>query len=73
MALTYDEAVAVQRRHEARIMALPGVNGVGVKQTASGPVLEVTVAPGGDLPSALAAAELDGVPLKVVRGRYTLQ
>ncbi|GEL98170.1 hypothetical protein [Cellulomonas terrae] len=73
MALTYDEAVAVQRQHEARLIELDGVNAVGVKQTDSGLVLEVTVSPDVDLPSELDAAELDGLPLKVVRGGYTLQ
>jgi hypothetical protein len=73
MALTYDEALAVQRRHEARLMGLPGVNAVGVKQAAPGLVLEVTVSPDAALPEELDADELDGLPLKVVRGRYTLQ
>jgi hypothetical protein len=73
MALTYDEAVAVQREHEARLIELDGVNAVGVKQTDSGLVLEVTVSPDADLPAELDADELDGLPLKVVRGGYTLQ
>jgi len=73
MALTYDEAVAVQRRHEARLMALPGVNAVGVKQKTSGLVLEVTVSPDADVPAELDPAEIDGLPLVVVRGGYTLQ
>ena len=73
MALTYDEAVAVQREHEARLIHLTGVNAVGVKQTDAGLVLEVTVAPEADLPDELDADELDGLPLKVVRGGYTLQ
>ena len=73
MALTYDEAVAVQRAHESRLLALDGVNAVGVRQTASGLVLEVTVAPDVELPAELRAAELGGLPLKVVRGRFTLQ
>ncbi|UJP40607.1 hypothetical protein [Cellulomonas palmilytica] len=72
MALTYDEAVAIQRRHEARLMALPGVNAVGVKQTSTGPVLEVTVAPDVDLAAELTVDEVGGVPLTVVRGRFTL-
>ena len=73
MALTYDEAVAVQREHEAQLIQLTGVNAVGVKQTDAGLVLEVTVAPEADLPAELDADELDGLPLKVVRGGYTLQ
>lgn len=73
MALTYDEAVVVQRQHEARLIELDGVNAVGVKQTDSGLVLEVTVSPDADLPDELDVAELDGLPLKVVRGGYTLQ
>jgi len=73
MALTYDEAVAVQRQHEARLIDLAGVNAVGVKQTDSGLVLEVTVSPDAAIPPELDATELDGLPLKVVRGDYTLQ
>ena len=73
MALTYDEAVAIQRQHEGRLLALDGVSAVGVKQTASGLVLEVTLAPEVDLPSELDTADLDGLPLKGVRGRFTLQ
>ncbi|WP_315092963.1 hypothetical protein [uncultured Cellulomonas sp.] len=73
MALTYDEAVAVQRAHEGHLMGLAGVNAVGVKQIDSGLVLEVTVSPDAALPAELDAAEVDGLPLKVVRGDYTLQ
>lgn len=73
MALTYDEAVAVQREHEARLIELDGVNAVGVKQTDAGLVLEVTVSPDADLPPELDTDELDGLPLKIVRGGFTLQ
>lgn len=73
MALTYDEAVAVQRQHEARLIGLAGVNAVGVKQSDSGLVLEVTVSAEAELPAELDVPELDGLPLKVVRGGYTLQ
>jgi hypothetical protein len=36
-------------------------------------VLEVTLDPDAALPQELDASEIDGVPLRVVRGRYTLQ
>lgn len=73
MALTYDEAVAVQREHQTRLLGLAGVTAVGVKQTGSGLVLEVTVAPDAELPVELDVAELEGLPVTVVRGGYTLQ
>lgn len=73
MAMTYNDAVAVQRRHEARILGLPGVTGVGVKLRDGRPVLEVTVDPDHDVPPDLRGAELDGVPLVVEKRRYELQ
>lgn len=71
--MTYDEAVAVQRTHERRLLGLDGVNAVGVKQSESGPVLEVTVDPERPLPAELGVDELDGLPVRIARGRYTLQ
>jgi hypothetical protein len=74
MAKTYEEALAVQRANEDRLMGLDGVNAVGVKRAEDGThVLEVTLDPDADLPAELDHDEVDGVPLKVVRGRYTLQ
>lgn len=70
---TYDQALAVQRRHEERILRLPGVTGVGVKLRAGQPVLEVTVDPAREVPAELNAAELDGVPLVLERRRYEPQ
>jgi hypothetical protein len=70
---TYDQALAVQRRHEDRILRLPGVTGVGVKLREGQPVLEVTVDPAQEVPAELRAAELDGIPLVVERRRYEPQ
>jgi hypothetical protein len=70
---TYDQALAVQRRHEERILRLPGVTGVGVKLRAGEPVLEVTVDPARAVPPELNVAELDGVPLVLERRRYEPQ
>lgn len=70
---TYDQALAVQRRHEDRILRLPGITGVGVKLRGSQPVLEVTVDPAHEVPAELRTAELDGVPLVVERRRYEPQ
>ena len=70
---TYDQALAVQRRHEDRILRLPGITGVGVKLRAGEPVLEVTVDPAREVPNELRVAELDGVPLVVERRRYEPQ
>lgn len=74
MTLSHDEAVAVQRRHEARIMGLPGVTGIGVKLVDGALVLEVSVAPGHRVPSELAGHDtIDGVPLVVVERTYDPQ
>jgi hypothetical protein len=70
---TYDEALAVQRRHEDRILKLPGVTGIGVKLRDGQPVLEVSVDPAHEVPAGLTAADLDGVPLVVQRRRYEPQ
>jgi hypothetical protein len=73
MTMTYDQAVAVQRRHEDRILRLPGVSGVGVKLRDGKPVLEVTVDPALEVPADLTVGELDGLPLVVQRHRYEPQ
>jgi len=70
---TYDQALEVQRRHEDRILRLPGITGVGVKLREGELVLEVTVDPAHDVPAELKLAELDGVPLVVERRRYEPQ
>jgi len=73
MAMSYEDAVAVQRRHEGRLLNLPGVNAVGVKVRDDRPVLEVSLDPETDLPEELNVSELDGLPLRVERQRYELQ
>jgi|GEM_PF-4630389 hypothetical protein len=70
MELTQDAALAVQRRHESRIMQLPGVTGIGVKLRAGRLVLEVTVDPDADIPAELTGDDVDGLPLVVDRRRY---
>ncbi|HEV8651807.1 MAG TPA: hypothetical protein VG276_21020 [Actinomycetes bacterium] len=70
--MTYDDAVAVQRRHESQILGLPGVTGVGVKLRDGRPVLEVTVDPERDVPVELQLDELDGLPVVVEKRRYEL-
>ncbi len=70
---TYDQALEVQRRHEGRILRLPGITGVGVKLREGKLVLEVTVDPAREVPAELKVAELDGVPLVVERRRYEPQ
>jgi hypothetical protein len=74
MTLSHEEAVAVQHRHEAHIMGLPGVTGIGVKLVGGALVLEVTVARGHHVPAELAGQDaIDGVPLTVVERSYDLQ
>jgi hypothetical protein len=70
---TYDEALAVQRRHQDRILRLPGVTGIGVKLREGQLVLEVSVDPAQEVPAELRVSELDGVPLVVERRRYEPQ
>jgi hypothetical protein len=72
MAISYDDALAVQRRHESALLALPGVNAVGVKQRDEGLVLEVTTDEDAALPAPWNGEEIDGLPLRVVHGRYKL-
>lgn len=71
--MTYQQALLVQRRHEQRLLALPAVSAVGVKVREERPVLVVTVDEGVELPESLQAADIDGLPLTVERGRYRPQ
>ncbi len=72
--MTHDEAVAIQQRHEAHLMSLPGVTGVSVVLRDSGLVLEVSVDPDADVPTELAGVtQLDGLSIAVVKQRYELQ
>lgn len=73
MGMSYEDAVAVQRRHEGRLLSLPGVSAVGVKLRDDRPVLEVSLDPDVDVPDELNVPTLDGVPLRLERQRYELQ
>lgn len=73
MTMSYEQAVGVQRRHEERLLALPGVSGVGVKLRSGVPVLVVTLDPEAALPSDLEGEHLDGLALVVDRERYRAQ
>jgi hypothetical protein len=73
MAMTYEDAVAVQRRHERWIMEHPEVTGVGVKLRDDHLVLEISVDPGADVPPDLRVDELDGLPVVVEKRRYEPQ
>ena len=64
---------SVQRRHQDRILRLPGVTGIGVKLREGQLVLEVSVDPAQEVPAELRVSELDGVPLVVERRRYEPQ
>jgi hypothetical protein len=72
MTIGYDEALAVQRRHETELLALDGVSAVGVRQAGERFVLSVTLDPDAPLPPELDHAEIEGVPLEVERGRLRL-
>jgi hypothetical protein len=73
MATTYENAVAVQRRHERWIMAHPEATGMGVKLHDDRLVLERSVDPGADVPAGLRVDELDGPPVVVEKRRYEPQ
>lgn len=70
---SYDDAVVVQRRHEDRLLALPGVSGVGVRLRDDRPVLVVTFDPDAELPDDLRVPDIDGIELQIDRGRYEPQ
>ncbi|WP_029135890.1 hypothetical protein [Nakamurella lactea] len=73
MTMSYEQAVDVQRRHEQRLIALPGVSAVGVKMRDGVPVLAVTVDQDVEPPAELTAGQIDGLDVVVERGRYRLQ
>ena len=70
--MSYDDALAVQRRHEPELLRMPGVTAVGVKRHDDQFVLEVSVDPDAELPDELTVPDLEGLPLKVARRRYEL-
>ena len=71
--VSYEEAVAVQRRIQDQIMALPGVTGIAAKMRSGRPILEVSVDPAAEIPTELTVDALDGVALVVERRRYEIQ
>lgn len=72
MTASYDDAVAVQRRHEDELLALPGVTGVGAKLREGRAVLVVDVDPEAEVPQQLRRDEIDGIALVVERATYRL-
>jgi hypothetical protein len=59
---TEERARAVKRAHSARLLAMPGVSGVGVERDAKGEYfLAVHVTPAAELTER--PAQLDGVPV----------
>lgn len=74
IAISLDDAIAIQRRHEPRIMAMPGVTGIGVKLRDDNLVLEVTIDPNAATPPDLVEVDqLDGLRLVIERRRYEPQ
>lgn len=72
MAHSYDEVMAVQRRHQDELLALPGVTGVGAKLRDGEPVLVVDVDPDVEVPAELRREKIDGIALVVERATYRL-
>jgi hypothetical protein len=69
----HDEALVVQRRHEQRLLATPGVTEVAVKLRGGRLVLVVGLDPDAPVPPELKRTEIDGLPLVVERRRYEPQ
>jgi len=67
---SYQQALAVQRAHEQRLITLPGVTGVAVKLRDERLALVVDLDPEADVPEELRAADVDGLPLIIERNRY---
>jgi hypothetical protein len=73
VTMTYDEALAVQRRHEDRILQLPGVTSVGVKLRDGRPLLVISVDPRVGIPAQLSEPQVDGLDIVVEARRYEPQ
>jgi hypothetical protein len=70
----YEATLAVQRRHEARLLGLPGVTAVATRLLDDGIALVVSVDPAAPVPAELRDRdELDGARLVVARERYEPQ
>ena len=70
----YDATLAVQRRHETRLLGLPGVTAVATKLLDDGVALVVSVDPAAPVPAELHDRdELDGARLVVARERFEPQ
>jgi hypothetical protein len=70
VTMTYDEAMAAQRRHEDRILGLPGVTAIGVKLRDGRPVLVTYVDPRVGIPAELGDRQIDGLDVVVEGRRY---
>lgn len=69
--MSHEQAVLLQKRHEAHLMSLPGVTAVSVVLRDEALVLEVSVDPDAALAAELTELiDLDGLPVHVVRQRY---
>jgi len=60
---TFEELAAIQSRHEAAIMALPGVVGIGISKSGGQMVLQVYVDKDAATPAL--PATMEGVPVKI--------
>jgi hypothetical protein len=68
MAATESAAGAAKNAHAARLLSLPGVQGVGVEKDASGGFVIAVHLNADSAPSAEFPHELDGVPVRIMRG-----
>jgi hypothetical protein len=67
----YEATLVVQRRHETRLLGLPGVTAVATRLLDDGVALVVSVDPAAPVPAELSdREELDGARLVIARERF---
>ncbi|MEV0990785.1 hypothetical protein [Streptomyces sp. NPDC049949] len=73
MEVNQEQALAVQRRNEQRILALAPVTGDGVKLRDGRLVLAVDADPDAEVPTELRVPDIEGLPPVVEKRRYDPQ
>ncbi|MER6865042.1 hypothetical protein [Streptomyces sp. NPDC000665] len=73
MEVNQEQALAVQRRNERRILALAPVTVDGVKLRDGRLVLAVDADPDAEVPTELRVPDIEGLPLVVEKRRYDPQ
>jgi hypothetical protein len=73
--MTFEEMSDLKRRHSAALLAMPGINGVGVEKDAAGkPVLTVHLESDDPATTAALPKSIEGQPLRYIKvGPYRKQ